>query len=87
VAEDIYSELMNKNIETLIDDRKASVGVKFKDSDLLGIPLKVIIGKTYDNEGLIEIENRSGEKIKVEVEKVVETIIDIINEETEKFYK
>ena len=86
IAEDIYAELMAKRLSVLIDDRKVSVGVKFKDADLLGIPLKVIVGKSYEREGKIEIEYRSGEKESVEAECAVARVLEIIKTETEKFY-
>lgn len=87
VAEDIYNDLMQNGIETLFDDRSVTFGVKFKDADLLGIPLRVIVGKGYETTGNVEVEFRKGEKLSVEKDKLVETLKTIIAEQTEKFYR
>lgn len=60
IAEKLYEEL--KDFEPLLDDRNERLGFKLKDSDLIGIPYKVIVGKSFENEGKIEIESRLGEK-------------------------
>jgi Prolyl-tRNA synthetase len=49
--------------EVLFEDRELSPGEKFKDADLLGIPYKIILGKTYENEGLIEIKRRKDNSV------------------------
>ena len=85
-AEEIYEDLMKAGIDTLFDERNVSVGVKFKDSDLLGIPLKVIVGKSFEIESMIEIEYRTGGKEKVSLDNLIEHIKEIICLETEKFY-
>ncbi len=58
-GEEIYNNLISSKIETLFDDREISAGIKFKDADLLGIPFKVIVGRKYLQNDIIEIENRS----------------------------
>jgi prolyl-tRNA synthetase len=55
----IYKMLLEDNVDVLFDDRKESVGKKFKDADLLGIHLQIVIGKKYKEEGLIELKTRS----------------------------
>ncbi|MFA5275797.1 MAG: aminoacyl--tRNA ligase-related protein, partial [Candidatus Omnitrophota bacterium] len=50
-AESLYQELQENNIEVLFDDRDERAGVKFKDADLLGIPLQIIIGKSSLKDG------------------------------------
>ncbi len=68
VAERIYTELGRAGIEVLIDDRDERPGVKFKDADLLGIPLRVTVGKKSLAEGIVEIKpRRTGEMEKVKV--------------------
>ena len=62
MAEEIYEELKALGVEPLYDDRDERIGFKLKDSDLIGIPYKVIIGKAFEKEGKIEIESRAGEK-------------------------
>ncbi len=61
MAEKIYAEL--KEFEPLLDDRGERLGLKLKDSDLVGIPYKIIVGRAFTQEGKIEIETRLGEKI------------------------
>jgi len=57
-ALEIASELERAGIRTLVDDRRdASAGVKFKDAELIGIPVIVVVGKGLAN-GLIEVRNR-----------------------------
>ncbi len=56
-AEKIYNELNSLNIETVIDDRQDRAGVKFKDADLIGFPIRITVGKTL-SEGLVEFKTR-----------------------------
>ena len=66
VSEDIYQGLLNEGIDVLVDDRGERAGVKFKDADLIGIPLQVIIGERGLKEGVCELKIRkTGERIKV----------------------
>lgn len=75
-AEKVYVELVDKEISVLIDDRDESPGVKFKDGDLIGIPIKVIIGERSLKRGEIEIEERSKKEIiKAKKDRVVEEIL------------
>lgn len=86
VGEEIYSLLQANKISTLFDDRKVTFGVKFKDADLLGVPLRVIIGKSFETTGNLEIEFRKGEKISVSKDELIEKLQSIICEENKKFY-
>ena len=66
-------------IDVLMDDRHERAGIKFKDADLIGIPVQVIIGERNLKEGLIEIKDRStGEAKKVKIDNVIETVLDLI---------
>jgi prolyl-tRNA synthetase len=58
-AEKIYQQLLDAGVEVLFDDRDARGGVKFKDADLLGIPIRVTIGKKTLAEGLVECKLRT----------------------------
>ncbi|WP_442600638.1 proline--tRNA ligase [Paenibacillus sp. KN14-4R] len=58
IANDLYHRLVENGIEVLIDDRDERPGVKFKDSDLIGIPQRIIIGKDAEN-GFVEFVERS----------------------------
>ena len=57
VAEQLYTELINMGIETILDDRDERPGVKFNDMDLIGIPLRLTVGKKVE-EGLVELKQR-----------------------------
>jgi prolyl-tRNA synthetase len=59
LARRIYGELIDKGIDTVLDDRDERPGVKFKDCDLIGVPLRVTIGERNLKEGLVEIKLRS----------------------------
>ncbi len=83
-AEAIYDELCDKNIETVIDDRDERPGVKFKDADLIGFPIRITAGKTL-SEGMVEIKIRStSEVLKVPKEEAVSKAIELINMELTK---
>lgn len=75
---EIYNELKSKGVEVLIDDRNERAGVKFTDADLIGIPLRITVGKAIEN-GLVEFSLRSDmikEEISLEsaVQRVIETV-------------
>ena len=53
----LYEELNKLGIETVLDDRSDRAGVKFKDSELIGFPIRITVGKTI-NEGLVEFKTR-----------------------------
>lgn len=76
VAEKLYSDLGEKGIDILMDDRDERAGVKFKDADLIGIPVQIIIGEKNLKEGLVEIKDRkTKEAVKVKVAEVAERVI------------
>lgn len=58
LAEKLYAELRGADVDTLLDDRDQRPGVKFKDADLIGIPLRVVIGGRGLKEGQLEIKWR-----------------------------
>jgi len=66
MAERLYEELCRNGIEVLFDDRDERPGVKFKDADLLGIPIRVTVGTLAIKEGLVDIRvRRTGEEVRV----------------------
>ena len=80
-AEAIYKELSDKNMEIIIDDRPERAGVKFKDADLIGFPVRVTVGKTI-TEGNVEIKIRStGEMLVVPKDEAVAKVQEIIAKE------
>ena len=58
-AEKVYSQLIDDGVEVIFDDRDISPGVKFKDADLIGIPIQVVIGKKGLEKGVAEIKIRN----------------------------
>ena len=58
VGNKLYEELENKGIETILDDRNINAGVKFAESDLLGAPIKIVIGKKYLEDKKFELVYR-----------------------------
>lgn len=74
VAEEIYNQLKNVGVEVLIDDRKERVGVKFKDADLIGIPMRITVGKKV-SEGKVEFKLRSEDEIQIiEINEVLQKV-------------
>lgn len=79
-SEKIYSELTDSGIEVLLDDRDARGGVKFNDADLLGIPLRITIGKKSLADGNVEIKLRSEADFKkVTIENAAENVTELVN--------
>ncbi|HBT97322.1 MAG TPA: proline--tRNA ligase [Desulfobulbaceae bacterium] len=71
-AEELYAELQQAGIDVLLDDRDERPGAKFKDADLLGVPFRLTIGKTFLTKGLVELRaRRSGESVEVAPESLV----------------
>ena len=79
-AERIYNDLTQKGVEVLLDDRDVRGGVKFKDADLIGIPVRITVGKRSVAEGNVEIKLRTeSESVKVAIEGAAEKVVEIIN--------
>jgi prolyl-tRNA synthetase len=75
VAEQIYRELVDNNIDCLLDDRPERAGVKFNDADLVGIPIRIVIGDKSLKQGKLEMKYRgSDEVILVEMENITDEI-------------
>ena len=81
ISEDLYNVLSEKGIEVVLDDRDERAGVKFKDADLIGIPIRVTIGQKTLIERKIEIKLRKSGEVKIlTVDDVEDFIINYINE-------
>ena len=81
VAENIYQALQKAGVEVLLDDRKERPGVKFKDADLLGIPVRVTVGKLA-GEGKVEYKlRRDADKEEIMISEAIERAIEIVNRE------
>ncbi|OZM58608.1 proline--tRNA ligase [Lottiidibacillus patelloidae] len=78
LSEAVYERLKGVSIEVLYDDRKERAGVKFADSDLIGMPIRVTVGKQA-NEGIVEVKLRhSGETFEVHESELVEKIQQLL---------
>ena len=81
IAEEIYQTLRKAAVEVLIDDRKERPGVKFKDADLLGIPIRITVGRGAAD-GMIEYKmRRDADKTEMTVEEGIRKAIDTISSE------
>ena len=66
IAEKIYTELKDKGVDVLLDDRKERAGVKFKDADLIGYPLRITVGPKAVDEDSVELKvRRTGDMVNV----------------------
>lgn len=80
-AEDIYEKLLAAGIEVLLDDRAERPGVKFKDADLLGIPVRITVGRGAVN-GQVEYKlRRDKDKEEISFEEAVTRAVEIVNKE------
>lgn len=64
-AEGLYEQLLQSGIETVIDDRKERPGVKFKDADLIGYPLRIVVGPKTLSEQMLEVKLRKSGEIRM----------------------
>jgi prolyl-tRNA synthetase len=62
-ATKIYDELCEAGVDTLLDDRDQRPGFKFKDADLIGIPIRITVGKRLKETGELEIKLRSKDDV------------------------
>ncbi len=82
VAEELYNGFVEDGVEVILDDRNERAGVKFKDADLIGIPIRITVGAKSLAEGKVEVRSRkSGEVEKVSLETVRDFITKTIMEQ------
>ena len=82
VAEDLYLVLQQRGVEVLLDDRDERAGVKFKDADLIGIPLRLTVGEKNVGVGKVEIRiRRSGEVMLASLGEAPEVVMKMISAE------
>ncbi len=80
-GEEIYEELQEAGVEVMIDDRDEGVGAKFKDADLIGIPVRVAIGTRGLEDGNVELKLREEDDDElVPVDEVADRIVEIVEE-------
>jgi len=83
-AEKLYEELLALGIEALLDDRDERPGSKFKDADLIGIPLRVTVGARGLKEGALEVqERRSGERTMLPVDDAARLLAERVRKSLE----
>ena len=76
LADKIYANLLNNNVEVILDDRKAGLGMKLKDWELIGLPYDIIVGKRA-NEGIVEIVDRQTlEKNEMSFEDAIKLVVN-----------
>lgn len=77
-AKDIYEKLLANKVEAVLDDRDERAGVKFKDSELIGFPFRITVGKTI-KDGLVEFKVReTGETVTMTPDEACEKLIEIL---------
>ena len=78
LAEKFYSELTAKGVDVILDDRDERPGVKFKDSELVGFPIRIGLGEKSLAKGEVEIKPRNGVMQFVKIEEAVEAILKLV---------
>jgi prolyl-tRNA synthetase len=80
-AEACYEQLKARGIEVLLDDRKMSPGAKMKDLEIIGFPYAVLFGRTFEQEGMVELRTRLGNtSVNLAPEAVVDQIVAWVEE-------
>lgn len=79
VAEDLYNQLLKAKVDVILDDRDERPGVKFNDMDLIGIPLRITVGKSIE-QGQVEVKFRNEKEVKlVNIEDIKQFVLDYIS--------
>jgi prolyl-tRNA synthetase len=79
-AEEIYAGLEAHGIDVIMDDRNERPGVKFKDSELVGFPIRIGIGEKSLAKGEVELKPRAGTLVGVKREEAVERVLELIRQ-------
>lgn len=78
-ARKLYEDMEDSRDEVVLDDRNERAGIKFKDADLIGYPVRVTIGKKWHQSGCVEIKiRRSGEVVEVPLEEAKDKVLEIL---------
>ncbi len=81
MALDIYNQLTDAGVEVLLDDRPERAGVKFKDADLVGYPLRITVGSKGVQSGRAEVtQRRSGETIMIPRDEIIDKVRSLLGE-------
>jgi prolyl-tRNA synthetase len=85
VSEEIYGKLQEAGVEVLLDDRDLRGGIKFKDADLIGIPIRVTVGKKSVVEGNVEVKLRAEpQSEKTPIAETPRKVVELINQLKER---
>ena len=80
LANEVYEKLKSQGVDVLLDNRDERPGVKFKDMELIGVPLRITIGKKA-NENIVEVKERTGESFQeISSNNIVSFVLDYIKE-------
>ncbi len=80
LAEKLYAELTAQKVDVILDDRNERPGVKFKDSELVGFPIRIAIGEKSLSKGEVELKRRDGELLPVKAEAAVSKILELCSQ-------
>ena len=75
LAEKIYNELAERGVDVILDDRDDRPGVKFKDADLVGFPIRIAIGEKSLAKGEVELKQRGGELTPVKIDDAISKVL------------
>jgi len=78
LAEKFYAELTARGVEVILDDRDDRPGVKFKDADLVGFPIRIALGEKSLALGEVEIKPRGGALVQTKISEAVEQVVAMI---------
>ncbi len=78
LAEQLYAQLAAKGVDVILDDRDERPGVKFKDADLVGFPIRVNLGERSMAKGEVEIKRRGGDLLAVKVDQARDKVLELV---------
>jgi len=85
VTDDLYEKLLKQGLEVLLDDRDERPGVKFKDADLIGVPIRVTVGAKGLQKGTVEVRKRSGgETVDVSLDDAAQKIQSLVTYDNQR---
>lgn len=77
-AEKLYQDLKTAGFDVLYDDRAESAGVKLKDADLIGLPVRIVVSPKTLKEGQVEVKPRNGETSRVALAEALQSVKDLL---------
>ena len=77
-ADELEAELVRRGVDVIVDDREERPGVKFKDADLIGFPVRVVVGAKGLAGGGVEVKRRDEDKSKTRIVPVADAAAEIV---------